>query len=42
VGQQRLAGTLCVNPGAFRSGRYATVAWSAAGKPLVKLAQIEP
>ena len=42
VGQQRLARTLCVNPGAFRSGRYATLEWAAAAKPRVKLGQIEP
>ena len=42
VAQQRLAGTLCVNPGAFRSGRYATLEWSAGGKPRVKLGRIEP
>ena len=42
VGRQRLAGTLCVNPGAFRSGRYATLEWTAGGKPRVELGQIEP
>ena len=42
VGQQRLAGTLCVNPGAFRSGRYATLEWAAGGKPRVELGRIEP
>ena len=42
AGQQRLAQTLCVNPGAFRSGRYATLEWTARGKPRVALGQIEP
>ena len=36
VAQQRLAGTLCVNPGAFRSGRYATLEWTPGGKPRVE------
>lgn len=42
VGRQRLAGTLCVNPGAFRSGCYATLEWTARGMPRVELGQIEP
>ena len=42
VGQQRLAGTLCVNPGAFRNGRYATLEWTADGTLRVSLGRIEP
>ena len=34
---ETIDGTVCVNPGAFRGGNYATIEWPAEGTPAVEI-----